>query len=289
VRTWILLLLLLSLSLRLLFIPAAALAADGVLEINQVCAENGGCFTGDAAGFPVTLSQAGSYRLTGNLDVRGGESPQSTTAIEVTAEDVSVDLGGFALIGATSCGGFPFACSPTGSGVGVSSSADRTRVFGGAIRGFGGACAVVGSRAILTGLEISYCGGGGVQAGSSVRVVGNTVALNGSFGINGSSGSLLDNAVQGNDGPGIRIVSDALIRGNHVTGNLGVGIEVVSGPGLVSDNVVSSNIGFGLSLSGTTAYGGNSIVANNGLGMTPQVSGGIEIGANLCNTTTICP
>ena len=45
-----------------------ALAVDGVLEINQVCADKTGCFSGDAAGFPVTIGTAGSYRLTGNLD-----------------------------------------------------------------------------------------------------------------------------------------------------------------------------------------------------------------------------
>ena len=43
-------------------------AVDGVLEINQTCAVNTGCFSGDAAGFPVTIDgSAGlSYVLTAN-------------------------------------------------------------------------------------------------------------------------------------------------------------------------------------------------------------------------------
>ena len=32
-----------------------AYAVDGVLEINQTCAVNTGCFAGDAAAFPVTI------------------------------------------------------------------------------------------------------------------------------------------------------------------------------------------------------------------------------------------
>jgi hypothetical protein len=51
--------LLLTLLLLLALVPPA-LAVDGVLEINQTCAEQTGCFTGDAAGFPVTISASGA-------------------------------------------------------------------------------------------------------------------------------------------------------------------------------------------------------------------------------------
>ncbi len=49
-------------------LTSPALAVDGVLEINQACADSG-CFSGDGAGFPVIISAAGSYRLTSNLVV----------------------------------------------------------------------------------------------------------------------------------------------------------------------------------------------------------------------------
>ena len=40
-----------------------AFADEGVLEINQVCAVNTGCFVGDSAGFPVTImDSAMGYR-----------------------------------------------------------------------------------------------------------------------------------------------------------------------------------------------------------------------------------
>jgi hypothetical protein len=52
------------------------MAVDGVLEINQACVSVG-CFPGDLAGFPVTISSTGSYRLTSSLDVTGEGSPQN--------------------------------------------------------------------------------------------------------------------------------------------------------------------------------------------------------------------
>ena len=61
-----------------------ARASDGVLEINQTCATQTGCFPGDAPGLPVTLPVAGSYRLTSNL---------RTSSHALTAILVSSDMG----------------------------------------------------------------------------------------------------------------------------------------------------------------------------------------------------
>ena len=51
-----------------------AFGGDGVLEIDQACALATGCFDGDKALFPVSITQPGSYILTGNLTV-----PDATT------------------------------------------------------------------------------------------------------------------------------------------------------------------------------------------------------------------
>src|SRR5262245_38474761 len=94
-----------------LILATPALAVDGVIEINQVAVFAGGITPGDTPGFPATLSQPGSYRLTGNLDVtkmqNGNPQPSSEniTAILVTADDVQIDLNGFAIIGPVTCGG----------------------------------------------------------------------------------------------------------------------------------------------------------------------------------------
>lgn len=48
-------------------LAAPAQGSDGVILINQSRALAGGVTSGDTPGFPVTISQAGSYPLTGNL------------------------------------------------------------------------------------------------------------------------------------------------------------------------------------------------------------------------------
>src|SRR5437588_2480577 len=91
-------------------------AVDGVILIDQNRALAGNVTPGDAPGFPVTISVAGSYRLSGNLTVPDA----NTTAIEVTADSVTIDLNGFSIIGPTVCTGSPVtSCSPVGQGRGV--------------------------------------------------------------------------------------------------------------------------------------------------------------------------
>src|SRR5947199_6672479 len=84
-------------------------AVDGVVLIDQNRALAGGVTPGDAPGFPVTISLAGSYRLSGNLTVPNA----NTTAISITSDNVTIDLNGFSIIGPTVCMGFPVtSCSP---------------------------------------------------------------------------------------------------------------------------------------------------------------------------------
>ena len=68
-------------------------ASDGVLEINQTCAVQTGCFPGDTAGFPVTITEADrrSYRLTSDLVV----PLPSNTGIYLHISSATLDLGGF--------------------------------------------------------------------------------------------------------------------------------------------------------------------------------------------------
>ena len=89
-------------ALLALGLSSPALAVDGMLEINQACAVSTGCFSGDAAGLPVTITAAGSYRLTSNLTV----PDENTDGIVVSANDISIDLNGFGIIGPVTCSGF---------------------------------------------------------------------------------------------------------------------------------------------------------------------------------------
>lgn len=77
---------------------AAVLAATGAhaqIAINASAAAAGGVTPGDAPGYPVTLSQAGAYKLTGNLSLTSAD-PDSVI-VHITAANVDLDLNGFTI------------------------------------------------------------------------------------------------------------------------------------------------------------------------------------------------
>src|SRR5213079_870780 len=96
----------------------------------------GGVTPGDAPGFPVTLSVAGSYRLSGNLTV----PDENTNAIVVSADNVTIDLNGFSILGPVVCSGNPVSCNfttGTGTGVIVDGLHPNLTLVNGTIRGMG--------------------------------------------------------------------------------------------------------------------------------------------------------
>jgi hypothetical protein len=110
----------------LLAFASAALAVDGTVLINQSTITNGltGCPTGGH--FPVVICQSGSYRLSGNLTVPDA----NTDAIDINADNVTIDLNGFSILGPTVCNGSPLTCSPSGptaSGIGIASNNANNR------------------------------------------------------------------------------------------------------------------------------------------------------------------
>ncbi len=172
-------------SLVLAAFPCSIYAVDGVVLIDQNHALAGNLTPGDLPGFPVTLSQPGSYKLSGNLTVPDA----NTTAIQITADHVTLDLNGFAIIGPVVCTSSPAVCPPAGSGIGV--NADNgpgkegprgTKVLNGTIRGMGQTGIVItGTGAYVEKVTVNSSGGAGfVVAGS---VVDSAATLNGSFGI----------------------------------------------------------------------------------------------------------
>jgi hypothetical protein len=269
----------------LLFFASPALAVDGVLEINQTCAVQTGCFSGDSAGFPVTISASGSYRLTGNLSVPDA----NTTAIEVirlsfeerNVTPVSIDLGGFALIGPTRCdsGGDAVTCAPTGNGRGIDG---RWRID------LGGGSGIAGSSNQMHIHDGSVIGMGnvGISVGNSSTVERVSVSQNGSLGINAGASSLLrDNIVRTNAAIGIRTASDCSVIGNVVGANGGDGIN---GGGLILRNEIAFNVGFGLHCLGNPDDGyGHNVFRSNQAGTI--TAGCADMGGNVCNGSLTCP
>ena len=73
--------------------PAPALAVDGVIEINQARALAGGVTPGDTAGFPVSLNDSGSYRLTSDLVPPPGIGvPGLTTVVRPAPKSAYIPL-----------------------------------------------------------------------------------------------------------------------------------------------------------------------------------------------------
>ena len=193
----------------LLGLTGSAWAVDGVVDINQARASAGGVSPGDTAGFPVTISQAGSYRLTGNLTVPDA----NTTAICVTASNVTVDLNGFSILGPGAAG--------TGRGVSAV-GVTHTTVLNGTVQGVGEDGLRLGGDAHVERVRAASNGGNGILTGVASLVRGNTAENNGSFGLSlstetGYAQNVLSNNNGGNANPqvsgGVEIGSNTNICG----------------------------------------------------------------------------
>jgi hypothetical protein len=99
--------------------------ADGIVLIDQQHALVGGIQSGDSSGFPITITQPGSYRLATNLT----DIPLGKNAIEIQVDDVTIDLNGHSIIGP---GIFP----TSAVGILALTTAHRPTVVNGAVRGF---------------------------------------------------------------------------------------------------------------------------------------------------------
>lgn len=293
-------------------------------DIDQDCATGTGCFAGDSGGFPVSITEPGSYRLISNLET----TDPGQTLIEInSAGGVTLDLQGFRLRGPADCSGVPLSCTDTGAGRGILASTFGVTIRNGTIIGMGSNGLELAAEArvqnvtvkdsgsigidVLRNSRISDCivkqnGFDGIQGGDDSvitdnvavgngndgistahsRVVGNTASDNGKYGIEcGGECVVRDNRAAGNADIGLRIPGASTIIGNTATENGGSGIINTATSGTVLDNVSSNNGGFGLDLRSSSAYARN-VVNGNTAG---TVDGGIEVGQNICDFNTTCP
>jgi hypothetical protein len=253
----------------LLLSPTPARAVDGVLEINQACAVNTGCFAGDTPGFPVTVdgNSGRSLRLTSDLRVPDAY----TTAIQVGAHDVSVDLNGFSVRGVTQCTSHPLVqtlnCNPAGFGRGVTVDPSLwpvpqgLEVRNGSVTGMGGEGVVLGARGRAHDLRVAHNAGSGIEAlEPGARVADCNVGPNGKDGISvDDSAVVAGNTVYRNRDRGIAAGSGSTLLGNTSAKNGGNGIEADDGS-VVTDNTSERNdlsgflVGDGAVLKGNAAH-----------------------------------
>jgi hypothetical protein len=216
-----------------LLLVAAAPASAAVVQISQFRALVGGVTPGDAPGFPVTLSRPGSYRLVTNLVLPAG----ATLGIDATADGVSLDLSGFAVIGPRTCAPEalpPGTCAPSIEDPGFVGIRARhnAHVHDGTVQGMGGV---------------------GVQAGSHARVVNVRVLWNSIFGLQLGPGSRLDDNLVAQNGQGVFVGNDCRATGNVVRLNTFAGLQMTGANCGYAGNVLS---GF-LPVDGGTPLGPN--------------------------------
>lgn len=290
-------------------------AVDGSIPINHGMALVGGVTPGDAAGYPVLITQPGLYRLTGSLTLPDA----NTGGIAIQSDDVTIDLNGFSIIGPTSCtgSGGTLSCAPTGSGAGITLSPftgtrNRITIRNGRIKGAGGAGVDLnpgiapGVNHVVEDLVVSHSGVGGLLAGGIRVGVNGTVRRcivekNAGSGILHpfSSGSVVENQVIGNLRDGLIASSGSTILRNLVVGNGRIGIDAQDGA-LVQDNTVQLNTvggidadagsfvtrntlrsnGFGIGLGLNAVASRNILTLTGGIGL---AGGGVSALDNFCD------
>lgn len=219
---------------------------------------------------PFTITTRGSYYLTKNLTGVAGQD-----GIVIEADDVTLDLGGFALVGVTG----------SGDGIQVARAVKNLSLRNGTVRNWGGAgiAAALAARGQARDLRVADNAGTGLELGSAASVSQCTAASNGGDGIVVGSGSAVTDCVAtGNSGDGlvadlgstirhctltdntgdaIQVTHSAQVVGNTCRGNgagsTGAGVHATGNANRIEDNHLTAN-GRGLLIEGT----GN-IVANN--------------------------
>jgi hypothetical protein len=211
----------LTLLLTLLAATPAA-AVDGVLEINQTCAVQTGCFAGDTAEFPVDIAEAGSYLLTGNLNA----PTASTTMIRINADNVTLDLNGFSIIGPVECTGTPTVCDTPdpNNGTGIGGGASSVTIKNGTVRGMGsrGINFQQGEDIRILDMRVISNGEKGILAAARSLVSNCTISINGDVGLwlDGSGTAYGSNTINGNGGGTVAATEHNQLGSNVCNGNL---------------------------------------------------------------------
>lgn len=252
-----------SISIATFLTAVPALGVDGAIEINQARATIGGVSGGDSPGFPVSITESGKYRLTGNLTVN-----EATTAIVVNADNVTLDLNGFSIIGPVNCSFASTSCTPAG------------------VAGTYGIHATAGDNLVIKNGSVTGTGGAAVYCGNTDSCVVEHLNITDNYSIGivlGQRGRVSNCNISSNKGSGISSGQSAIIENNIIQGNGSRGLLVRLGGVIATSNVFFRNATTEIDMnSKTVAIGGNTF--------SPRVSGNwfdnyskmTEISSNLC-------
>ena len=204
------------------------------------------------ANLPYFITQPGSYYVVTNL-ITGGSG-----GIVISNNNVTVDLNGFALIGA---GG--------GNGVRVGGSRTNIAIRNGTLSGWNGAVDATSASSVqLERISASHnVGTSALAAGDHALVVACTADFNSNVGILAGLGSVVKMcAASGNGGFGIQTFSGGTVSGCSVISNTTDGIRLGFNSTVI-DCTASFNGNNGISLSQGSLARNNTCVGNGGAGI----------------------
>ncbi len=160
-----------------------------------------------------TISSPGSYYLTTNIVTSGG-----TPGITISADNVTVDMNGFSILGS----------GATGNGISIYSGVNNVVVQNGTIRD----CYYHGIYAANTTNCIFR----------NLRSLNNARRNSAYIGIrSGSCAQVKDCLVSGNHGDGIVAQSDSIITGNSILDNGYAGLRIIGTGTYIANNIVKGN------------------------------------------------
>jgi parallel beta-helix repeat protein len=223
---------------------------------------------------PFNLDHSGSYHLAGDLHL---EDP-GTNGITISADNVTLDLNGFALIGPG---------KTVGSDDGVHILGDGVSIVNGTVREWGGSGVYAGSGADngrYQDLHLVLNGGSGLGANDRSTVVGCIATDNGSDGISVQYYSLIiDSVSSSNGGDGIWARSGT-VSNCVAASNTGNGIEAWTNT-LVTGNVADYNtVGIHVTGSGNRIEGNNA--TDNDMGIDVDSGGNLIIKNSWADNTS---
>jgi parallel beta-helix repeat protein len=202
---------------------------------------------GDAM-FVHRITQPGSYYLTGDVTGASGK-----TGIGIDADNVTLDLNGFSLIGV----------SGSGSGVFVENNHTNVTIGNGTVRGWAGygVCTVNAVGVRMYDLAVVGNTNYGIYA-SAAQVTRCTAKGNGSIGIYAYNGSFVsDCTAYLNSSQGISVSGGTTILHCAAAYNQGVGL-VVSSRAAVYESTATNNTSHGIGVYGSCVAARNTAFDN---------------------------
>src|SRR5258705_1663286 len=161
---------------------------------------------------PFSISAPGFYSVTANLT-----GVPFNYGITISANDISLDLNGFALIGVAN----------SYSGVGLSGLCTNLHIFNGVVRNWGNHGLSLGS-------------------GFHVRLEGLSVCQNAIAGVILNYGTIQNCTVAENGNDGIRLYDRCLAINNFISGNASYGIFVSFNNNQIESNQLQANGNYGI-------------------------------------------